>query len=85
MLNAELTAEQIKELNKILRNTPIGALPHLWFEEVRTFEDVTQNLQSIVADLKRQYDQVAHLKARINAIEDDFAAAGRIFRRIGGS
>lgn len=77
-----LTSAEIKQINDILSNTPMVALPRGGFQRVKHVGEVIGHLESIVAYLKFTMRELENTKDELTALERDLAAVGRVFERI---
>lgn len=79
----ELTSDQRKAVNALLRNTPVSGLPGTKFTPVQTFDDVLTNMDSIITALRNANLISGELEENLERMKEDFAAVQRVLRQIG--
>lgn len=77
-----LSSDEIKQINNILRNTPISALPQGGYRAVKTVSDVIENLDEITGYLKFEMGKHEDARDELDKLKRDLSAAGRIFKII---
>jgi len=83
-VSAPLTDAQKRIVNAIIGSAPAIALPHGGMgRRPETFAELMTVMESIVSHLKDEMEQSNDLRANLDSIERDLAAAGRIFNRMG--
>lgn len=83
-VSAPLTDDQKRIVNAIIGSTPAIALPHGGMgRRPESFADLMTVMESIVSHLKDEMEHNQDLRANLDSIGSDLAAAGRIFNRMG--
>lgn len=79
-----LSKDEIKQINNLLRDTPVVALGDGLFRPVATVADVHEQLSSITSYLKFEMDKHQDARDELDGFTHDLAAVGRVFQRIQG-